>query len=260
MSRSLRDLFDLSGRVALVTGGSRGLGLQIAEALGEYGANVILASRKEADLKDAAEQLCSVGISASYIVADLRGDSAADTLAGAVQQRAGRLDILVNNAGATWGAPAEEYPVSGWDKVINVNLTGPFFLSTAVARLFFIPQGKGSIVNVASVAGFLGNPPSWGGTVAYNASKGAMINMTRALAAEWGPKNIRVNALAPGYFPTKMTNFILEKISEEIISNTPLGKMGSDFDLKGAALLLASDAGAHITGQVITVDGGATII
>jgi gluconate 5-dehydrogenase len=172
----------------------------------------------------------------------------------------GRLDILVNNAGATWGAAAEDYPASGWSKVLDVNLTAPFFLCKAAAKTFFLPQGAGSILNVASIEGYLGHPPERVGTVAYNASKGALINMTRALAAEWGPRNIRVNALAPGYFPTKMTYASLEKIEGEVLSGTPLNKLGSDFDLKGAALLLASDAGGHITGQVIGVDGGASII
>jgi NAD(P)-dependent dehydrogenase (short-subunit alcohol dehydrogenase family) len=260
MSKSLRELFDLSGRVALVTGGSRGLGFQIAEALGEYGANVILAARKKDELKAAVEQLNSAGISANSIVADLRDEDAANALADAIRERTGKLDILVNNAGATWGAPAEDYPAAAWHKVMDVNLTAPFFLSKAAARLFFIPQGGGVIVNVASVEGYLGHAANRVGTVAYNASKGALINMTRALAAEWGSKKIRVNALAPGYFPTKMTYGTLEKISEEVIASTPLGKLGSDFDLKGAALLLASDAGGQITGQVIAVEGGASII
>ncbi|HUO02097.1 MAG TPA: SDR family oxidoreductase [Rhizomicrobium sp.] len=260
MTKLLRELFDLSGRVALVTGGSRGLGLQIAEALGEYGANVILAARKAEELKAAVEQLNAMGISANSIVADLRSEEAANALADAVRERVGRLDILVNNAGATWGAPAEDYPASAWNKVMDVNLTAPFFLSKAAARLFFIPQHGGVIVNVASVEGYMAHPPSRVGTVAYNASKGAMINMTRALAAEWGSRNIRVNALAPGYFPTKMTHGTLEKIHDEVIAGTPLGKLGSDFDLKGAALLLASDAGGQITGQVIAVEGGASII
>ena len=260
MSKPLRELFDLSGRVALVTGGSRGLGFQIAEALGEYGANVILAARKNDELRAAVEQLNSAGLLANSIVADLRDEAAANALAEAVRERLGRLDILVNNAGATWGAPAEDYPVAAWNKVMDVNLTAPFFLSKAAARLFFIPQGGGVIVNVASVEGYLGHSANRVGTVAYNASKGALINMTRALAAEWGSKKIRVNALAPGYFPTKMTHGTLEKISEEVIASTPLGKLGSDFDLKGAALLLASDAGGQITGQVIAVEGGASII
>jgi len=260
MTKSLHDLFDLSGQVALVTGGSRGLGFQIAQALGEYGAGVILVARKEAELREAAQQLSAAGMQASTVAADLRDESAAQSLIETVRERAGRLDILINNAGATWGAPAEDYPMSGWDKVMAVNVTAAFALSKAAAKAFFIPQGKGAIVNVASIEGYLGHPTSRMGTVAYNASKGAVINMTRALAAEWGCKNIRVNALAPGYFRTKMTEAVLGSIEQEVIRATPLGKLGSDFDLKGAALLLASDAGAHITGQSIGIDGGASII
>jgi len=260
MSRSLRELFDLSGRVALVTGGSRGLGLQIAEALGEYGAKAIVAARKQSELDEAVAHLRDAGVDATAIAADLRGEEAAEALVAAVKKQAGRLDILVNNAGATWGAPAEEYPLSGWTKVIDINLTAAFFLCKAAANSFFLPQGAGVIINVASIEGYLGHPPSRVGTVAYNASKGALINMTRALAAEWGGRSIRVNALAPGYFPTRMTQASLEKIEEEVVAATPLGKLGSAFDLKGPALLLASDAGSHITGQVIAVDGGASII
>jgi NAD(P)-dependent dehydrogenase (short-subunit alcohol dehydrogenase family) len=260
MTRPLSDLLDLSGRVALVTGGSRGLGLQIAEALGEFGASIILVARKKTELESAISQLTSMGIAAVSVVADLQGEGAANALIDAVRDQTDRLDILVNNAGATWGAAAEDYPLSGWNKVIGVNLTASFFLSKAAAKHFFIPRGKGTILNIASIEGYRGHRPSRVGTIAYNASKGAVINMTRALAAEWGPKGIRVNAIAPGYFKTRMTEVILESIEEEIVRDTPLGKLGSDFDLKGAALLLASDAGAHISGQVIAVDGGASAI
>lgn len=260
MSKPLSELFDLSGKVALVTGGSRGLGLQIAEALGEFGASVILVARKKVELDAAVGQLTSAGIKAVSIAADLQGESVASALLDAVRGKTDRLDILVNNAGATWGAAAEDYPLSGWNKVVDVNLTASFFLSKAAAKHFFIPQGNGTILNIASIEGYLGHRSSRVGTVAYNASKGAVINMTRALAAEWGPKGIRVNAIAPGYFKTKMTEIVLESLEEEIVRDTPLGKLGSDFDLKGAALLLASDAGAHISGQVIAVDGGASAI
>ncbi len=167
---------------------------------------------------------------------------------------------MINNAGATWGAAAEDHPQEGWDKVINLNVTALFMLTQAAAKRFFLPQGKGAVLNVASVEGLQAHPPSRVGTIAYNTSKGAVVNMTRALGAEWGPRNIRVNALAPGYFPTKMTATTLGKIGAEAIAGTPLGKLGSADDLKGAALLLASDAGGHITGQIIVVDGGATLI
>jgi NAD(P)-dependent dehydrogenase (short-subunit alcohol dehydrogenase family) len=172
----------------------------------------------------------------------------------------GRIDILVNNAGATWGAPAEEHPLESWNKVINLNVTALFRLTQAVARIAFLPQGKGAVVNIASIEGLLGHHPARCGTIAYNTAKGAVINMTRALGAEWGPKNIRVNALAPGFFASKMTALTLVQHGARLIEQTPLGKLGSQDDLKGPMLLLASDAGGHITGQVIVVDGGTSII
>jgi gluconate 5-dehydrogenase len=260
MSGTLASLFDLSGRVAIVTGGSRGLGLQIARALGEYGASLALVARKQADLDAAVAQLETSGCTAVGFAADLGTPEAASALADRVFAHFGRIDILVNNAGATWGAPAEEYPLEGWNKVIDLNVTGLFLLTQAVARAAFLTQGKGAVVNVASIEGLLGHHPDRPGTIAYNAAKGAVINMTRALAAEWGRRNIRVNALAPGYFPSKMTRATVEEHGEALMHQTPLGKLGGETDLMGAALLLASDAGGHITGQVIVVDGGATII
>lgn len=256
---SLRALFDLTGRVALVTGGSRGLGFQIAEALGEFGAQVVIAARKQAEIDEAVEQLRRSGYAAEGIASDL-GKGGQMELVDEIAARHGRLDILVNNAGATWGAPAEDYPVEGWNKVIDLNLTGLFLLTQAAAKRCFLPQGKGAVLNVASIEGLQAHHPSITGTAAYNASKGAVLSLTRALAAEWGPKNIRVNALAPGYFPSKMTGATLDAAGARLIENTPLGKLGGPDDLKGAALLLASDAGAHITGQVIVLDGGMTVI
>jgi gluconate 5-dehydrogenase len=256
----LASLFDLTGRVAIVTGGSRGLGLQIASALAEFGASLALVARKKADLDAAVEQLKKEGRTAVGFAANLGTPDAASSLIERVMERFGGIDILVNNAGATWGAPAEDYPLEGWNKVIDLNVTGLFLLTQAVARSAFLKQGKGVVINVASVEGLLGHLPDRPGTVAYNAAKGAVISMTRALAAEWGGRNIRVNALAPGYFPSKMTNALLEKHGNEILRQTPLGKLGGDTDLMGAAVLLASDAGGHITGQTLVVDGGASII
>jgi gluconate 5-dehydrogenase len=253
-------LFDLTGRVALVTGGSRGLGLQIARALGEFGASLALVARKKPDLDLAVEQLNTAGCTTVGFVADLGTPDAASDVTGRVIERFGRIDILVNNAGATWGAPAEDYPLDGWNKVIDLGVTGLFLLTQEVARRAFLKQGKGTVINLASIEGLLGHHPDRPGTIAYNTAKGAIINMTRALAAEWGPRNIRVNALAPGYFPSKMTMGTLEKHGAEILRQTPLGKLGGDTDLMGPALLLASDAGGHITGQTLVIDGGATII
>jgi len=260
MTGTLSGLFDLTGRVSIVTGGSRGLGLQIARALGEFGAALALVARKKADLDAAVEQLTAAGRTAVGFVADLGSPDDPARLTERILEHFGRIDILVNNAGATWGAPAEDYPLSGWNKVIGLNVTGLFLLTQAVARSSFLKQGKGVVVNVASVEGLQGHHAERLGTIAYNTAKGAVINMTRALAAEWGPHNIRVNALAPGFFPSKMTAATLEKYGAEALHQTPLGKLGGDADLMGPALLLASDAGGHITGQTIVVDGGASII
>jgi len=172
----------------------------------------------------------------------------------------GRIDVLVNNAGANWGAPAEQYPLESWNKVLELNVTSLFLVTQAVAQRAFLPQGRGVVVNLASTEGLQGHHPSFPGTIAYNTAKGAVINMTRALAAEWGPRNIRVNAIAPGYFPSKMTAGTIAEHGDVLIEQTPLGKLGGETDLMGAALLLASDAGGHITGQTIVVDGGTTII
>ena len=194
------------------------------------------------------------------VAADLSGETAIRDLVERVMARFGRIDILVNSAGATWGAAAEDYPIDGWNKVIDLNVTGLFLVTRTVAKKAFLPRGKGAVVNVASIEGLLGHHPDRLGTVAYNTAKGAVVNMTRALAAEWGPRNIRVNALAPGFFPSKMTLATLEACGDEMARQTPLGKLGGHDDLKGPALLLASDAGAHITGHVLVVDGGAAII
>ena len=257
---TLGRLFDLSGQVAIVTGGSRGLGLQIARALAEFGASLALVARRQPDLDASVEALTRDGVTAVGYAADLGTPEAAAGLVERVMQRFGRIDVLVNNAGASWGAPAEDYPLAGWNKVINLNLTGLFLITQAVANAAFLKQGRGSVINVASVEGLQGHPPDRPGTVAYNAAKGAVISLTRALAAEWGRRQIRVNAIAPGYFPSKMTKEILEHHGEQIVRETPLGKMGGETDLMGTALLLASAAGGHITGQTIVVDGGASIV
>ena len=255
-----KNLFDLTGRTALVTGGSRGLGLQIAEALGDYGAKVVLVARKQAELDEAVAHLKDRRIEASAIAADLSKPEAVQQVAEEAIRRLGHIDILVNNAGATWGAPAEDHPLEAWDKVMNLNVRGIFLLSQAVAKHSMIPRKYGRIVNVASIAGLKGNPPGSMQTVAYNTSKGAVVNFTRVLGAEWGKYNITVNAIAPGFFPSKMSKGILEAVgAENLAKRTPLLRIGDDEDLKGLALLFASDAGKHITGQIVAVDGGASI-
>ena len=257
---SLKHLFDLSGRKALITGGSRGLGLQIAEALGEQGAQVLLVARKADELDRAAQHLADLGIRAETMPADLGDPEAVARLADGAIARLGDIDILINNAGATWGAPAEDHPLEAWMKLVNVNLTGVFLLTQAVGKRSMIPRRRGRIVTVASIAGLRGNAPGTNQTLAYNTTKGGLVNFTRALAGEWGAYGITVNAIAPGFFPSKMTRATLDKVADRIIAATPLGRLGDDEDLKGAALLFASDAGKHITGQILAVDGGMTAV
>jgi gluconate 5-dehydrogenase len=175
-------------------------------------------------------------------------------------QRLGQVDILVNNAGAAWGSPAEDHPLEAWDKVMNLNIRGYFLLSQYIGKHSMIARRRGSIINLASIAGLGGNPKGMQ-TIAYNTSKGAVVNFTRALAAEWGVYGIRVNALCPGFFPSKMTMGTLKALGEDkLAASAPLGRLGDDEDLKGACVLFASDAGKHITGQWLAVDGGVSII
>jgi gluconate 5-dehydrogenase len=260
MTRTIQQLFDLTGKTALVTGGSRGLGLQLAHALGEAGAKIMLSSRKAGDLEEAAAELQAAGIDARWIAADCAREEDIRRLADQTLERMGDVDILVNNAGASWGAPAEDYPTEAWDKVMNLNVRGYFLLAREVARRSMIPRRAGRIVNVASIAGLGGNPPELT-MVAYNTSKGAVITFTQALAAEWGKYNITVNAICPGFFPSKLTAGVISAIGkDEMASHAPLGRLGDDEDLKGLAVLYASDAGKHITGQWLAVDGGVSVI
>ncbi|MGU3586701.1 SDR family oxidoreductase [Rhodococcus sp. C26F] len=260
MTRTITDLFSLDGRTALITGGSRGLGLQIAEALGAQGARVVISSRKADALESANRHLSEQGIKSEWIAADCSREDEVLRLADETLDRLGQVDILVNNAGATWGAPTEDHPVNAWDKVMNLNVRSVFLLSQQIGKRSMIPAGYGRIINLASIAGLKGNGPKSTKTIAYNTSKAAVINFTRALAAEWAPHGINVNALAPGFFPSDMTRGTLENRLDTILERVPQGRIGDENDLKGAALLFASDAGKHITGQILAVDGGATAI
>lgn len=260
MTRTVQQLFDLKGKTALVTGGSRGLGLQMAQALGEAGARVMISARKADELESAVADLQAAGIDARWIAADAAQEADIHRLADETLERMGDVDILVNNAGAAWGAPAEDHPTEAWDKVMNLNVRGYFLLSQRLAKKSMIARKRGRIINIASIAGLGGNPRGME-TIAYNTSKGAVINFTRALACEWGEHGITVNAICPGFFPSKMTRGTLEKLGEEeMASHSPLLRLGDEEDLKGITLLYASDAGKHITGQWLAVDGGVSVV
>jgi gluconate 5-dehydrogenase len=244
--RTVQQLHDLRGRTALITGGSRGLGLQLAHALGEAGARLLISARKAADLDEAA--------------ADGRDDAQVLALVDHALATLGQIDILVNNAGATWGAPAEEHPMDAWDKVMDLNARSVFLLTREVVRRCMLPRGEGRIVNIASVAALGGTARSMQ-AAAYHASKGAVASLTRALACEWGPHGITVNAILPGVFPSKMAQHMLKPdVLAPIVASVPLRRIGDDEGLKGAVLLFASDAGQHITGVLLPVDGGASAV
>lgn len=252
-------LFDLSDRVALITGGSRGLGLQIAKGYGAQGAKLALTARKSSELEQARAELATLGFDVFIVESDLAKPETIEPMVDAVLRHFGKIDILMNNAGASWGAPAETYPLEAWNKIIATNLTGSWLVTQQVGAKSMIPKRCGSIINVASVAGLRGQLGPMQ-TLAYNTSKGGLINMTRALAAEWAKYDIRVNALAPGFFPSKMSAGVLQVIETQIIAMTPLGRLGGEEDLMGPAIFLASDAASYVTGQVLSVDGGMTAV
>jgi len=253
---STEALFSLAGRNALITGGSRGLGLQITEALAMAGANVVISARKQNELDEAKEQLTAQGANVTTIAADMSKPDQATDLAEKAVKAVGNIDILVNNAGAVWVAKAEEHPLEAWQKLVNLNLTGVFVLTQRIGQLSMIPRKYGRILNVASIAGIRGNQLGTPETIAYNTTKGGLVNFTRTLAGEWGQYGITVNAVAPGFFPTRMTNHALETQDELLRSAAPLNRLGDSEDLKGASLLFCSDAGKHISGQILAVDGG----
>jgi gluconate 5-dehydrogenase len=257
---NVKQLFDLKGRIALVTGGSRGLGLQMAEALGEAGARLALTARKQGELDEAVAHLKAQGIEASAWVCDLGKREQIAPVLEQILAKLGKVDILVNNAGATWGAPAEDHPLEGWDKLVNLNLTGTFLASQLIGKKSMIPSKWGRIINIASIAGLTASDPRVVKTVAYNATKHGVVGITRQLAAEWGEHGITVNAICPGFFPSKMTQATLEAQAKLVLELTPTKRLGNDEDLKGLVVLLASEASRHITGQAIAVDGGASVL
>ncbi|MGE5575571.1 MAG: SDR family oxidoreductase [Syntrophothermus sp.] len=252
---NVRQLFDLTGRVAVVTGGSMGLGIQFARALAELGANLALCARKVERCEEAAEELRQLGVKALALQCDVTNPADVQALVDRTLEEFGRIDILVNNAGVSWGGPMEDLPLEQWNKVMAANVTGTFLCTQAVGRLM-IQQKGGKIINLASVAGLGGSPPEVMDAVVYSASKGAVIAFTRDLACKWAKYNINVNAIAPGWFPTHMSEWIIEHRKDLLLPHIPLGRFGGEDDLKGAIAFLASDASNYVTGHVLVVDGG----
>jgi gluconate 5-dehydrogenase len=255
-AKSVRELFDLTGRVAIVTGGGTGLGRQMAEALGEMGASVVLCARKKERCVEAAEELKKLGVKTLALGCDVKNPAAIQEAVAASLAQFGHIDILINNAGTSWGAPVEEMQLEHWNKVIETNLTGTFLFSQAVGKTM-IAQRRGKIINVASVAG-LGGAPAEFQAIGYHASKGGVIIFTKDLACKWGMHNIQVNAIAPGWFPTNMSQVLIERNKDAFLSRIPLHRFGNEQDLKGAAVFLASEASDFVTGHVLVVDGGQT--
>ncbi len=260
---SVKKLFDsISGKVALITGGSRGLGLQMAEALGEMGARIAVTARKQGELDEAAAHLRQLGVDVLTVQGDL---SKFDTIPGMVDKvlaKWGGIDILINNAGTSWGAPVEDHPREAWNKVMDLNINAMFFLTQDVGKRSMIPRRYGKVINISSVAALhAAAPDSPMKTISYHTSKAAVLGFTRQLAAEWGRHNINVNAICPGWFPSKMTKGILDElgVGKMAIEKAPLHRLGDEEDLKGIAVYFASEASRHVTGQHICVDGGAGV-
>jgi NAD(P)-dependent dehydrogenase (short-subunit alcohol dehydrogenase family) len=251
---NVRQLLDLTGRVAIITGGSIGLGRQMAEGLAEMGASLVLCARKKERCEGAAEELKVFGVATLALACDVTNPASIQNVVQITLSQFKRIDILINNAGTSWGAPAEEMRLEQWNKVLETNLTGTFLCSQAVGKIM-IGQKRGKIINVASIAGMVGSPPELQ-AIGYSASKGGVITFTRDLARKWASHNIHVNAIAPGWFPTHMSGGVIERNRENLLKSIPLGRFGSEDDLKGAAVFLASRASDFVTGHVLVVDGG----
>src|SRR4030042_495644 len=252
---NVREMFDLNGKVAIVTGGGRGIGLKMAEGLAEVGANIVLCSRKAENCEKAAQDLAKLGVKTVAMACDVRSPESIQGVVEKSLKEFGRLDILVNNSGVTWGEPAEDYSLEGWEKVMDTNMTGAFLFSQMAGRAM-IRQKSGSIINIASVMGVIGMESDVADAIAYSASKGALITFTKDLAAKWAKYNIRVNAVAPGWFPPDMTHWVLDHHGKKILSLVPMGRFGDPEELKGAVVYLASEASRYVTGIVLPVDGG----
>jgi gluconate 5-dehydrogenase len=251
----IQSMFDLTEKTAIVTGGGRGLGEQIALAYAEAGANVVVCSRKLEACQEVSEKLKEKNVLSLAMKCDVTNPEDVNHVVDATLKEFGQIDILVNNSGATWGARFAEMPLDKWQKVFNVNANGTFLFSQAVAK-HMVERKQGKIINMASVAGLKGSPEGIMDTVGYNASKGAIISFTRDLGVKLAPKNIQVNAIAPGWFPTKMSKGLLDSVGDAFLAVTPAKRFGRDEDIQGVALFLASKASDYIIGQTIVVDGG----
>jgi len=246
---------DLSGKVAIVTGGGSGIGRQMAEGLAEAGADLVLCARRVERCEQAADELRALGVRTLALRCDVRAEAEVEVVVDRARKELGAVDILVNNAGAVWGAAPEDMPIEGWQKVVDVNLTGTFLFSQAAGRAM-IAAGRGKIVNISSIAGLGGAPPEIMNTIVYHATKGGVIAFTRDLAWKWARHGINVNAIAPGWFPSDMSQGVLDARGEELLASIPLGRFGGPGDLKGPVVFLASSASDYVTGQTLVVDGG----
>ena len=254
--RHIKELFDLSGQVAIVTGGAAGIGVQMSYALAEAGASVVIAARKIDRCTAAAEKMSQeLGVKVLPARCDVTREEEIDDLFALVMKEFGRLDILVNNSGASWGAPSLDYPRSGWDKVIDTNLTGPWLCMQKAAKIMS-QQNYGRIINLASLASFVGAKPEIMDAVAYQASKAGIAGLTKDLAVKWARYNITVNSIAPGWFPSHMTQDSLTTKEEVYLEMIPMGRFGDEDELKAATLFLASPGASYVTGVILSVDGG----
>lgn len=251
----MRDLFSLAGKVALVMGGSRGLGLDVAEAMGAMGARVAITARREQWLEPAAAQLRDRGIDCLALLGDVAEPADVNRVCEQTLRQFGQIDVLVNSAGVSWGADPEAMPLEQWERVFRINATGTFLSCQCVGR-HMLTRRQGSIINIGSVAGLYGSPTAILNTIGYSATKGAVWAFSRDLAAKWAPYNVRVNVIAPWFFRTRMTEGQLDQSGEVITARIPMGRIGQPGELNGAAVFLASEASAYITGQCINVDGG----
>ena len=257
MKKHVHDLFDLTGKVAIVTGGSRGIGKEMAEGLVEAGARLMLCARRSEWLDETVQEFLVRGFDVAGMTCDVSKPDEAQSVVDATVEKFGSVDILINNAGISWGAMPEDMPVEKWQQVLDVNLTGCFLFAQSAGRQM-LKQNRGSIINIASIAGLTSsaNGPFYAG---YSASKAGLIGLTRELAASWGRKGIRVNAIAPGFFHSRLADAVIDIYERSIQENNVIPRVGDEGELKGVVVFLASDASSYITGQTIAVDGGMTV-